>query len=295
MGTIIGIVIGVLATVAVGRYYYIRSMKKSITPYLVLNTRVFAGIDEEVRKELHFSFKGKEVKELQFLEFLVVNDGERAISNLIEPLKLSFPPGHRIMDASLLHRDPDSLKISLRIIHQDDNASQLEAVFPLLNKDEYFLVKLLVSGFVPSKDLRFSLLADDLPRSLKAKSLPLASLQQPTKRIDWASLSAGLVFLLLCAGETHLLYMLYKSTPTLFPWPWASFHATMGVISIGLGALFTLLCGIIAVMGLIASCENALGRKKKYFIPKELQPHKGLMTLATSGDIVNPAISDEEK
>jgi hypothetical protein len=70
VGTLIGIIVGVAATIIVGHYYFQRSTQKSLTPYLLLNTRVFAGIDADVRRDLHFSFRGEEVQSFSICRFL---------------------------------------------------------------------------------------------------------------------------------------------------------------------------------------------------------------------------------
>jgi len=58
--TLIGALIGIAATVVVGRYYYRRSLKKSLGVYTLLDSRVFSGIQPDVRAELHFVYRNRE-------------------------------------------------------------------------------------------------------------------------------------------------------------------------------------------------------------------------------------------
>jgi hypothetical protein len=59
MGTVVGALIGIAATVAISRYYYRRSLRKSLGVYTLLDSRVFSGIHPDVRRELHFSYRIK--------------------------------------------------------------------------------------------------------------------------------------------------------------------------------------------------------------------------------------------
>ena len=107
--TFIGALIGIAATVVVSRYYYRRSLKKSLGIYTLLDSKVFSGIQPDVRAELHFVYRNRQVAELQQLMFLVANDGDRSISAPIEPLSLRLQTVE-VLDASIVHRHPDRLK-----------------------------------------------------------------------------------------------------------------------------------------------------------------------------------------
>jgi Tfp pilus assembly protein PilN len=125
MEALIGIIIGVVATVVVGRYYFNRTVNKRLTPYLTLSTQIFAGIEETVRQELKFTFRGTEVSDLHQLEFLIANDGERAVSSPIEPLTLELPKEVQVLDASILHRHPSSLKAEISEVNLVDNKKRV--------------------------------------------------------------------------------------------------------------------------------------------------------------------------
>ena len=129
MGTTIGIFVSAVVTVLASRYYFHRSTNKSLGVYELMNSLVFSGIAPDVRKQLKFLFKDKEVNNLQQLVLLVANDGERAIRDVIEPLVLEIPPQVQLLAASLLHKHPDDLKVSLTASYSD-KSTNLKIDFP---------------------------------------------------------------------------------------------------------------------------------------------------------------------
>lgn len=231
MGAIVGLVLGIIATVLVSRYYFLRSVDKSLSVFGLLNSYVFAGIAPDVRRNLHFIFQEQEVNELQQVVLLIANDGERAISNVIEPLAVQLPQGVEVLDASILHRSPDALKAT---INQKAGSSGqiIEFAFPLLNKSEFFVVKLLLSGTVAMRDLPFRVLADDLPRSLKVKHLPPASLRDSRYKIDWTLVGVGCVLLLFPIWIAYLLHVVWLKQPELFPYPWGPYAFSWSSLSL---------------------------------------------------------------
>lgn len=276
MGTLVGIVVGVVATVLVSHYYYRRSTLKSLKVYLILNSRVFAGIEPAVRQELHFSFRGDEVAELQHIEFLVANDGERAVSGLIEPLRLTLPDGVRVLDASILHRSPEALQAAVDAGGAADSPAGLIITFPLLNKGDFFAVKLLLSGRVQLEALKFTVLADDLPRSINAEWLPPTARSEPGSRIEWSAVATGLVFMLLAAGIGHSLYLLRTLRPELFPYPWDVFRPTWHVASLAITAATGLLLALLGlVLSTFVALEGLFVRRGRFSLPSELRRRRG--------------------
>ena len=197
----------------VGRYY----SRKSLGVYRLLNSFAFDGIAPDVRKKLQFRFQDREVHELQQVVLLVANDGERAIRDVIEPLTLTIPAEVEVLDASIIYRQPDGLEAEIVIDLHPPASSDLKFEFPLLNKREFFVVKLLLSGRLNVQNLR--ILSDDLPRSLKIRPLPpTAMLPEETFRSLKLrrAISAGFV-LIIPAWACYVAYLLYKARPTLFP------------------------------------------------------------------------------
>jgi hypothetical protein len=55
--TAIGVILSALATILASRYYFLRSIKKSLGVFRLLNSFVFEGIAPDMCKQLHFRSK----------------------------------------------------------------------------------------------------------------------------------------------------------------------------------------------------------------------------------------------
>lgn len=271
MEAILGLVLGIVATVLVSRYYFLRSVDKSLSVFGLLNSYVFAGIAPDVRQNLHFIFQEKEVSDLQQVILLVANDGERAISNFIEPLSVQLPPDIEVLDASILHRSPEALKATIN----QKATNTLEFAFPLLNKGEFFVAKLLLSGRVAMRDLPFRLLADDLPRSLNVKHLPQASLRDSGYKIEWGLAGVGCIVLLFPIWILYLLHVLWLKQPEMFPYPWESYvFSWTSLLTLAPAVLLLLFFGLLGTaMTLSAFFDGEFppSRGPKFPLPKELR------------------------
>jgi len=227
METILGILIGVIATIFISHYYYKRSSNKSLTPYLTLSTKIFSGIDSTVRKQLKFMYQNSEVEDIHQLEFLIANDGEKAITNCIEPLSLDMPSSSQVLDSVIVHKHPSNLKVSIFEELQEDRKTKVIIDFPLLNKGDFFLVKLLLSGSVNWRELSFYILSDDLPRIIKPKMLPPSATKKEKLNIEWAAFFIGILELIFTIGREYAMFTIWKLKPDLFPYPWSSFNPSI--------------------------------------------------------------------
>jgi len=273
--TAAGVILGAFVTVLASRYYFRRSISKRLGAYSLLNSFVFDGIAPDVRGQLQFRFQDREVNELQQVLFLVANDGERAIRDVIEPLTLSLPAGVEVLDASIVHRQPGGLKAQITAAPPQPGGTSLALEFPLLNKGEFFVVKLLMSGrFVPSE---LAVLCDDLPRTIKMEPLPANSLREPAYKFELALTSMGLGILIIPAWACYAAYLLH-GYPALFH-PLALRPGAMEVHVDSL--VFLVFGGLImlafAVIGFGLSAAGAFGgefpppRGPRFRLPKELQ------------------------
>lgn len=251
METLAGIVIGIVATILVSRYYFLRTISKNMSLYKLFNSYVFDGIAPDVRKRLHFIFNDKEVSDLQQVVFLLANDGERAVSNIIDPVSIEIPPGIDVLDASILHRHPDPLQAEIHVVRASEgvSSSRIALQFPLLNKGEFFVFKLLLSGRISDEDLAVKVLADDLPRELSVKRLPLDAIREQQYKIEWLSVIIGLVFLAFPAWSSYWMHNLWQKSPELFPYPWDAYKFSWESLAIiAPGVLLFLFFGVIGTM-----------------------------------------------
>jgi len=170
--TLVGILIGVIATVIVSRYYYLRSFDKQLTPYIVHSGSVL-GINPSVRELLKVYYKGVEINELFELRIMIANDGQRAIRDCITPLHLTIPASTKVLDFEILYKHPEGRIVELFKEELPEGGTRFQLDFPLLNRDEYFLLKILLDNRLEPEELRFEITADDLPPTLEPQYLPL--------------------------------------------------------------------------------------------------------------------------
>jgi len=270
---IMGIVATVIVSVIVGRYYFRRTLNKQLTPYLNLSSRIFSGIDKTVREQLKFTFQETEVADLHHLEFLIANDGERAVSNCIEPLTLELPDGVQLLDASIMHRRPSALKVNISEVKLEGGKQGVAFNFPLLNKDDFFLVKLLLSGTVNWRELVFRILADDLPRTIEPKRLPTEATRKEKFKVEWAGVILGLLFMLICASLGYALYLLYPYQPGLFIYPWDTFKLSFWSVLLSIvWGLELFVFGIVGLLAFVAiGFERLFKRAPRFPLPDEFQ------------------------
>jgi hypothetical protein len=275
-GTVLGLIIGALVTILVARYYFQRSVSKKLSLYRLLNSFVFDDIAQDVRNQLQFRFQDREVKELQQVIFLVANDGERAIRDVIEPLTLAIKNDVEILDASIVHRKPEGLKVNIVSTVQKTTGTDLAMHFPLLNKGEFFVVKLLLSGrFKPSP---LTILCDDLPRSIEMQPPPPDAFHESEVKFEWVPALIGLAILIVPAWACYSGFLLHGLRPSLFH----PFERHQGSLLIHLDSLSFLFFGGVIILLFLVIGLGLLGlacfggrfppsRRARFELPKELQ------------------------
>jgi hypothetical protein len=277
-----GALLGIVATVIVGRYYFLRTVDKRLSAYIHLASPVLAGIDPSVRQVLKTYYRDVEVVDLFQLQFLVANEGERAIRDLIEPLTLELPMEVKLLDATVLHIHPKERVVGVSTKDKGNNGGKttfIECTFPLLNKGDFFLVKLLLDGVLDYSNLEFRITVDDLPPIIKPSWLPFSIDSSKEPRIDWLAVLFG-VFLLLVslasAFATFLVFSARKELYFMFPFSQSSYAVVILVYSIivlcGLGSLGLFLVALISIAGI--GLEGILQRKPRFPLPTQLYSNR---------------------
>jgi hypothetical protein len=197
------LIIGVLATLLVSRYYFKRTVDKSLTPYLQFFSSFFAGVDPSLRESLKIEYKGIPVTELLEMQFLIANTGERPIRDMLTPLSLTIPKGCSLLDASILHIEPEGREVKI-----EKTDSGVLFLFPLLNSREFFITKLLLQGQPkPLKDWIFRISVDDIPPSMTPINLPPDLIETGEKReFEQALLWIGLILVVLGSAFAGLIF-----------------------------------------------------------------------------------------
>lgn len=270
----VSILIGVGATFYASRHYYRRSVEKELTPFIQLQSNVLSHIDEEVKSDLYVEYKGVKVENLQQLQFLIANTGERAVRDIIKPLRLELPDESEIMDASLLYVYPEGREVE---IEAKSSGNILQFNFPLLNKDEFFIFKLLIKGEPERKELKFKIVADDLPPELKVQRLTYNQIERESKidrnEFELGMLIAGLI-ILMCALFSGVLshYIPSDALPEIsnekLQWinsfPIISIASVVGYILTG---MLTLIGGMLVLGTIFGNFE--FPKSKKFRLPNE--------------------------
>lgn len=275
MGTILGIIIGVAATILVARYYFQRSVNKSLGVFTTLSNRVFAGIEKEVKEKLEFHYDGEEIDELQQIDLIVANDGDKSIRDCIEPLSFRFKKKTKILDVSIVYRSPKTLQVEIN--QQSANAMpQVNCEFPLLNSGEFFMIKFLVDGYVSSSDIECRILVDDIPREFSIKPLPLAAVRDSKPKVEWAGVAAGLLSLVGVTALAITIWNYYSLKPAISPYPWSEFSPawleTPFLLILVLGGLLMTFIGVILLVGI--GFEDFFKKHPRFPLPEELRGSK---------------------
>jgi len=167
--TIGSLIIGIITTVLITRAYYRRSLTKSLTPYIKYSCSLLNDDFSDVRRDLKVIYKKQEIDDLYEICFLIVNTGDKPIQDVIEPLTLSIPEKCTLLEASFFPKEDKPKNIKIKI---SKNKKKVSYVFPLLNRREFFMTRLLLNGTPVEKDFEFSIICAGLPPILKPVPLP---------------------------------------------------------------------------------------------------------------------------
>lgn len=289
---LVSLVLGVAATLIVGHYYFRRTVNKSLTPFLHFSTHLLQGIAPEVRQELRVEYRGVPVEDLQELQFLIANTGERAIRDIITPLTLVLPSDCFLLDASLLHVSPPERSITLMT-----DEHEIRFQFPLLNSREFFLVRLLIRGKVAPKDLSFSITAEDLPPKFPITRLTPDLITAPQKReFGWGSLVASIILGVIAAALATVVYLAWDGLSragegfwSYIPeWSWETLATGLAIIPIVLIVVFS-------VMLFFEAFSNfSFLSRRRFIVPSDIYRYRYPIFFVENGSLVTDPEHDNK-
>lgn len=163
------LIIGIIATVLITRAYYRRTLTKSLTPYIHYTCSLLSDDFSDLRRDLKVIYKNQEIDNLYEICFEIVNTGDKAIQDVIEPLTLSIPKKCTLLDAGFFPEGAKYKNIKIKISTDKKKVSYL---FPLLNRGESFMTRLLLNGTPIEKDFEFSIRCAELPSKLEPVHRP---------------------------------------------------------------------------------------------------------------------------
>ncbi|MFD1359085.1 hypothetical protein ACFQ4X_14290 [Fictibacillus halophilus] len=272
--SIVSLVVGMIASYLVSYYFFKKSSKnKSLTPFLQFSSSPLDGLDQDLKEDLKIKYKQKEVEDLFEVQFLIANTGEKAISNLIEPLTLVLPNDCELLDANILYKNPDGRKVLISLQNQ---RQLIEYNFPLLNAGEFFITKLLINGSPLLSDLKFTIEGEELPPELDIKELPPEALisQKSEKRVKF-KLEMFLIGISLTYFGLILINLLYGNLdrlPSLNKLGFIKFMFNLSFIDVViLMSIFPIIsCLVLGVLLILSSIFNNFKihfkKKKNTFI-----------------------------
>ena len=265
---IVSVVVGVAVTLLVGHYYFRRTVNKALTPFVHFTTSLFRGVSPEVREELQIHYRGVRVTEVQELQFLIANTGDRAIRDVIEPLTVAIPPTCSLLNAAVLHVSP-----SERVVEVIPEVVRVRVKFPLLNSGEFFVLRLLLNGEATAKDFQFRITADDLPPVLATQRLePDLVTSSEKRRFEPALFFTSVMFGIFAMALATVVYRQWATA--VFPrsgfWSWipASSWDTALLIA---AAIPPLLLIVLSVMLFFGSFANfSFPPRRRFILPTDL-------------------------
>lgn len=283
---LLSLIIGVAATLAVGHYYFRRTVSKELSVYLQSSAQLFRGVAHEVRQQLNIEYRGVPVEHLQEVQFLIANTGERAIRDVIKPLSSTLPGDCALLDAALVHVTPKEREIRLTTTERS-----LQIDFPLLNRDEFFVLRLLVRGRFKSEDLTFQITADDLPPALKPSwSAPDLIKSDEKRSFEYSALIASAAFGVTGWACALLVYNTWVSLPQSSEGFLATLLHPSNVAAAALVACIpTLVFIVVAVMLFFGSFTDfSFPPRRRFVVPKDvLRFHRPLFVERGSYAIVH--------
>jgi len=262
---IASLVVGGTISAFVTWFFFRKSVNKRLSAYIQFASPVLAGVDDpEVRKALEIRYRGTTIDDLLQLQFVVANEGQRAIRDLIEPLSLVLPKSAKLLEANILHTEPRGREVTIKSTELPDQKTRVEFHFKLLNKNEFFFVKMLINGELDHHNLRFHITVDDLPPTIRPKTQPFQRNQEePTTGAG--AILLGLLPLAVAIATVFGMMTLRNARPELFPgrdgFYWFSWSTLALLITIG-GFIYW----VTRTLQLIVA-RGVFGRKHRFHLP----------------------------
>jgi hypothetical protein len=252
-------------TAAISWYFFRKSVSKRLSAYIQFASPVLSGVDDpEVRKALEIHYRGTKIEDLLQLQFVIANEGQLAIRDLLDPLSITLPKNAKLLEARVLHVEPKGREVSIGTVELPDGRTKVEIRFKLLNKREFFFVKMLINGKLDVGTIRFNIAVDDLPPIIIPERQPFGTPEEePTTGI--AAILLGLLPLALGLATAFGMLELRRARLELFPgaerFAWFSW-VTLGLLLWAAGIIYWFGRGIQMVVA-----RGLFGRKHRFRLP----------------------------
>ena len=157
IGVIIGAIIG-LVGIIVAIYTYVKQTKKKSLSYQIIESTPLLTVNSEIKNKLKFLYENREVDDIHLLILEIKNDGNIPIeSRDFEPqfpLTFSFGEQAKILSADIIETTPKDLDPKIERFEAEPHKIVISPL--LLNDGDRFRIKLLLTQFLPTADIKLS-------------------------------------------------------------------------------------------------------------------------------------------
>lgn len=294
--TILGIVIGAVASYIISQHFFKKSVKqKKLSVYIQFNSRLFSRtVDTHLQKDLVVNYKNHAIENIMQAQFVIANTGDIAIRDIIRPLRLNLPKKNVIYNVTIEDIKPEGRIIEHKIV-DDIKFNVIEFNIPLLNCGDYFVFKLVAQDFFEKKNdneeeknkvhsdetlFDFTITADDIPPNIRIEQLPYTYYEdEKVETYDWAAFWGALIISIIDVvligvvfSFRHLNTHLYLfSFNDFFDKKFFSFYSVC-VLLLSIVAFVLLIISVI--MWILAIEELKPKEKPKFKLPKRLDREK---------------------
>lgn len=237
---LLGLLVGALLSFSISWYFFKKSINKRLSAYLQFSSQVLAGVDDPtVRKSLEIHYRGSKIDDLLQLQFVIANEGQRAIRDMLEPLSMTLPSSVKLLEARVLHVEPKGREVTVSSVVLENGKTKVTFNFNLLNKDEFFFIKMLLNGTVDPDSLLFNIGVDDIPPTIHPKRQPFGTAKEPVPS-GWPAVARGMIPLMAAIATVYILQAASRTHPE-----WLPNHIHFAWLSVPTIAMLTSVCGIV--------------------------------------------------
>lgn len=146
----IGVVVAIVSlimTVVLTIYIYRRQNKQKSLSYEIRSFASLINVDSQIKHALKITYKNTPVSDLKLLLIRFTNSGELPIEedDFKQPLVVNFDQYGALFDVAVVDTYPHDVQKTIDIALYDD-LSAFQALPMLLNKGDWFEIKLLLNG-----------------------------------------------------------------------------------------------------------------------------------------------------
>lgn len=122
--------------------YFLQKQKKKLSFRILSNTSLLS-VEEEIKKDIEISYKGKPVKEVQLiiLKFFCLGNISIKTGDYETPITINLGKEAQILSAQILEKKPRDLQTSIRV---KDNKVVVQEC--LLNQEDTITIRILATG-----------------------------------------------------------------------------------------------------------------------------------------------------